>query len=153
MYGLVAKPRDMATSDGSKNATLASIEPALPKLPSDHVLAAIAGDLRQLTAAPDATLITADRELTRFLPSELDRLRTALEAQPVSLETIPPELARDWMLPDGRARVQVVPGAEAPKCSIETLAPRSPTQRDQPSASSRGGTSDRIVLPIAASRT
>ncbi|MBV8335303.1 MAG: MMPL family transporter, partial [Alphaproteobacteria bacterium] len=31
----------------------------------------------------------------------------------VSLETIPPELARDWMLPDGRARVQVVPGAEA----------------------------------------
>ena len=92
---------------------LAKIEPALPKLPSDHVLAAIAGDLRQLTAAPDATLITADRELTRFLPSELDRLRTALEAQPVSLQTIPPELARDWVLLDGRARVQVVPGAAA----------------------------------------
>ena len=36
-----------------------------------------------------------------------------LEAQPVSLQTLPPELTRDWMLPDGRARVQVMPKPEA----------------------------------------
>ena len=87
--------------------------PALPKLPPDHVHAAIADDLRQLAAATDQILISADRTLTRFLLTELDQLRSALEARPASLETLPPELARDWMLPDGRARVQVVPNAEA----------------------------------------
>ena len=45
--------------------------------------------------------------LTRFLPLALDRLRTALDAQPVTLADIPPDLARDWRLPDGRVRVQV----------------------------------------------
>ncbi len=94
-------------------AALEKIVPALPKLPADHVLAAIAGDLRQLAAAPDQILISADRALTRFLLTELDQLRTALDAQPASLQTLPPELARDWMLPDGRARVQVVPNADA----------------------------------------
>ena len=92
---------------------LDKIVPALPKLPPDHVLAAIAGDLRQLTAAPDQVLMSADRALTRFLPTELGQLRRALDAQPASLQTLPPELARDWMLPDGRARVQVVPNTEA----------------------------------------
>jgi len=83
--------------------------PALTKLPSDHVLSAIADDLKKLAAAPDPVLVVVDQALTRFLPSELDQLRNALGGQPVSLQTIPPELARDWVLPDGRARVQVVP--------------------------------------------
>ena len=92
---------------------LDKIVPALPKLPSDHVLAAIADDLRQLAASTDQILISADQALTRFLPTELGQLRSALDARPASLETLPPELARDWMLPDGRARVQVIPKTEA----------------------------------------
>jgi uncharacterized protein len=87
--------------------------PALAKLPGNHILAAIDGDLAKLAAAPDAVVMAADRELTRFLPDELDRLRASLEAEPVSLQTIPPDLARDWLLPDGRARVQVLPKPEA----------------------------------------
>ena len=58
-------------------------------------------------------VIAADRALTRFLPTQLDQLRKSLEAQPVTLQTIPPDLARDWLLPDGRARVQVLPKPEA----------------------------------------
>jgi hopanoid biosynthesis associated RND transporter like protein HpnN len=89
------------------------IAPALSKLPGDHVLAAIAGDLAKLVAAPDPVVVAADQELTRFLPAQLDLLRTSLEATPVTLQTIPPDLARDWVLSDGRARVQVLPKAEA----------------------------------------
>jgi len=85
------------------------IVPALAKLPSDHVLSAIAGDLGKLEAASDQVLVAVDQALTRFLPSELDQLRQALGAQPVSLQTLPSELARDWVLADGRARVQVIP--------------------------------------------
>jgi hopanoid biosynthesis associated RND transporter like protein HpnN len=96
----------------ARNALL-KIVPALEKLPPDHVLAAIAEDLRKLAAAADPVLLAVDQSLTRFLPSELDQLRTALQAQPVSLQTIPPTLARDWVLPDGRARIQVVPNSKA----------------------------------------
>jgi hypothetical protein len=82
-------------------------------LPSESVIAALGDDLRRLASAPDAVLRDLDQELTRFLPMQLDRLRDALEARPVSLQTLPPELVRDWLLPDGRARVQVVPKPEA----------------------------------------
>ncbi len=90
-------------------SALAQIEPALPRLAPDHPLAAIAADLRAMTTAPDPLLLVANTALTRFLPQQLDTLRTALGAEPVSLDTIPEELARDWRLPDGRLRVQVLP--------------------------------------------
>ena len=86
----------------------AQIEPALAKLPKDHPLGAIAGDLRQLMSATDPVLLETNDMLTRFLPDQLDNLRTALTAAPVTLASIPPEVSRDWLLPDGRARVQVM---------------------------------------------
>ncbi|HVZ07442.1 MMPL family transporter [Rhodopila sp.] len=88
---------------------LAQIEPALAKLPPDHPLAGIAQDLRRVETAPDAVLMAMNAALTRFLPDQLDRLRTALGAEPVTLSSIPADFARDWVLPDGRARVQVNP--------------------------------------------
>jgi len=108
--GARATPDEIRTA---ANKALEKIVPALAKLPSDHVLSAIAGDLKKLAAAPGPVLVAVDQALTRFLPSELDQLRNALGARPVSLQTIPSELARDWVLPDGRARVQVVPKPSA----------------------------------------
>ena len=46
----------------------------------------------KIAAAPDTVVIAADRALTRFLPAQLDQLRKSLEAQPVTLQTIPPDL-------------------------------------------------------------
>ncbi len=45
----------------------------------------------------------------RFLPTQLDRLRVALAAKPVTLADVPDDLKAQWMLPDGRARLQVLP--------------------------------------------
>jgi hopanoid biosynthesis associated RND transporter like protein HpnN len=83
------------------------IEAALSKLPKDHPLAQIAGDLTALQSAPEPVLIATNEALTRFLPDELDQLRTALSAEPVTIADVPPDISRDWKLPDGRARVQV----------------------------------------------
>ena len=91
----------------------AALAPALAKPAPDPQLVAIAGDLRRLAAAPDPVVLAANAALTRFLPTQLAQLRSALSAQPVSLHSIPPALARDWVLPDGRARVQVLPKAVA----------------------------------------
>jgi uncharacterized protein len=92
---------------------LDQINPALAKLPKDAPLAAVAQDLDRLKSAPDAVLLATDRSLTRFLPGELDSLRTALSAEPVTLAAIPPDISRDWLLPDGRAKVHVLSTAQA----------------------------------------
>ncbi len=94
-------------------AALAQIDPALEKLPKTHPLALIADDLRRLQTAPDDILTATDAALTRFLPGQLAHLRVALTAEPVTLTSIPADFARDWVLPDGRARVQVNPRPEA----------------------------------------
>ncbi len=94
-------------------AALAQITPALGKLPKDHPLALIADDLRRLQSAPDEVVMATNAALTRFLPGQLDSLRLALSAEPVTLASIPPDLGQDWLLPDGRARVQVNPTTAA----------------------------------------
>ena len=88
---------------------LAVIEPSLAQLPADHPLAEIAGDLSRLSVASDPVVRAADESVTRYLPMLLEQLRVALTAEPVSAASLPPEITRDWLLPDGRARLQVVP--------------------------------------------
>jgi hopanoid biosynthesis associated RND transporter like protein HpnN len=90
---------------------LAQIEPALAKLPKDHPLSEVAADLRVLLRAPDNVAMTANDALTRFLPLQLDHLRQSMNAKKVTRADIPPDIARDWVLPDGRQRLQVMPKA------------------------------------------
>jgi uncharacterized protein len=92
---------------------LAQIEPALHLLPHGDPLNAIANDLGAIAHAPDSTVRAVDGALTRFLPLELDRLRTALGATPAGVSSVPADIARDWVLPDGQARVEVLPVASA----------------------------------------
>ncbi len=92
---------------------LAQLTRAGAKLPSGHPLALIAADLRALSATSGPALLNANEALTRFLPQQLDRLRTSLSAGPVTLASIPEGLARDWRLPDGRVRVQIAAKPDA----------------------------------------
>ncbi len=89
----------------------AEIERAAAKLAADSPLRLIGTDLAALAAAPDAVVMAANAALVQFLPMQLNRLRTALEAHPVTLADVPPAIARDWRLADGRARIQVVGSA------------------------------------------
>lgn len=84
------------------------IDRVLPRLPSDSPLRGIAVDLHSLTTAPDNLLMATSAALVRFLPRQLERLRLLLDARPVTVADVPSDIKRDWMLPDGRARVQVM---------------------------------------------
>jgi hopanoid biosynthesis associated RND transporter like protein HpnN len=113
--GSAAAPVTAEAVRQSAHGALASLDAAAAKLPADDPLRAIAGDLRRLAdpATPDSTVLAANAALTRFLPDTLAQLRTALSAQPVTIADVPEDIARDWRLPDGRARVQAPAKAAA----------------------------------------
>jgi hopanoid biosynthesis associated RND transporter like protein HpnN len=57
-----------------------------------------------------------DRAEAAFIPPlkvALGGLQALLQAQPVTRESLPPDLVRDWTTPDGRARVEVTPKGQA----------------------------------------
>ena len=108
-----ARPATSAEIRTAAQSALAQINPALHLLPQGDPLNAIAGDLGAIAHAPDSTVRAVDGALTRFLPLELDRLRTALGAAPADVSSVPADIARDWLLPDGQARVEVLPVTSA----------------------------------------
>jgi uncharacterized protein len=108
-----ARPATPSQIRTAASSALAQINPALHLLPQGDPLNTIAGDLGEIARAPDSTVRAVDGALTRFLPLELDRLRTALDAAPADVASVPADIARDWLLPDGQARIEVLPVAAA----------------------------------------
>jgi hopanoid biosynthesis associated RND transporter like protein HpnN len=104
-------PPDAAALRQAAAKCLEQLGKAVAPLQSDDPLARIAADLAALTRAPDATLLDANAALVQFLPPMLDRLRLVLSAQSVTLADVPAIIARDYIEPDGAARIQVVPKA------------------------------------------
>jgi hopanoid biosynthesis associated RND transporter like protein HpnN len=105
--------------------------PVLNRLAPDNPLRAITADLQTLAQAPDATLLAANTALVRFLPAQLQRLRDAMSAHAVTLADVPADLRRDYVLPNGQARIQAVPKQDVSDSSnlhrfveqIRTVAP------------------------------
>ena len=109
--GASVRPEDVRLAARTAQAQLVR---AAARLPAGHPVAALAADLQALSTASDTTAMAANESLTRFLPQQLARLRTALSpTMPVGPEAIPAVLARDWRLPDGRVRVQATGKPEA----------------------------------------
>jgi hopanoid biosynthesis associated RND transporter like protein HpnN len=114
-------PFDVAAppSDADLAASLAEAATALSGLAQAPAGAAVradaarlAGLLRRAAAGPPALRARLQAALVGGLPTALDQVRAMLAAEPVSLQTLPPELKRDWLTPDGRARVQVYPAGD-----------------------------------------
>ncbi len=69
----------------------------------------LAAAMTQLAAADPAVRATAAKVITDPLKVVLNDLRGYLKAEPVAVDTLPPELVREWIARDGRARVEVTP--------------------------------------------
>jgi hopanoid biosynthesis associated RND transporter like protein HpnN len=79
--------------------------------PASRSLRRLANVLDRLKAATPDVRIRAQLAVTAPLHVTLDQIRAELEASPVTVETLPPELVEDWMTRDGRARLQVLPSS------------------------------------------
>ncbi len=69
----------------------------------------LAGLLRRVADADTAVRTRLEAAIVDPLRLSLDQLRRQLQPQPISIDTMPAELVRDWMTPQGQARIQVLP--------------------------------------------
>jgi uncharacterized protein len=69
----------------------------------------LAEDLGKLASGDEALRARAQAAMIPSLNTALDELRNYLQAQPVTLETLPPEIAREWVTQDGRYKVEILP--------------------------------------------
>ncbi len=82
----------------------------------------LAEPARSLSAALDRLTVDAksdpgivdrlDSAVFATFPEQMDRLRTAMEAQPVTLKGLPADLREDYVAADGRARIVVTPAID-----------------------------------------
>ncbi len=101
-------PADLRTATLALHDKLAGLD---GKISATDPLSLIRDDLAKLARADDAALLAANAAMVRFLPVQLDQLRAALAAHKITDADVPVEIRRDWLLADGRARVQVFPQA------------------------------------------
>jgi hopanoid biosynthesis associated RND transporter like protein HpnN len=86
-----------------------AIVEANAELPADSPLRGIDAALQKLAKVSDDRLMAMNAAVSRFLPNQLDSLRDALDAKPVTLQTLPESIKRDWVSPNGGVRIQVSP--------------------------------------------
>jgi hypothetical protein len=72
----------------------------------------LSGLLLQLAKADPPVRKEAEAAVVEPLRMSLDQLRDELKPQRITTETIPADLKRAWVTPDGRARVEVLPNGD-----------------------------------------
>ena len=108
-----------APSDQEVIAAIRSTAAYLSKVAGDEKGAGadaareVAGLLERLAGADAGVRGKAEAAIVYPLVYNLDRLRNSLAPHPVTITTLPPNLIRDWVLPDGRARVEALPKGDA----------------------------------------
>jgi hypothetical protein len=69
----------------------------------------LARRLERLAKADPGMRKKAEAAFVEPLKRDLDRLRNMVQPAPVTVASLPPAMARDWLSPDGRARIEVIP--------------------------------------------
>jgi uncharacterized protein len=73
----------------------------------------LGAELQALARGSPAARARATQLLIPPFLTTLEQIRNMLQPRPVSIETLPPELVRQWQTADGRARVSVVPRGDS----------------------------------------
>ncbi len=107
-------------SDADNVASLAAASQALENAASHSgggaaagVARHLAGTLRRLAEGTQSLRARAHDALVPGLNAMLAQIRDALRPQPVALNTLPADLVRDWVAPNGTYRAEVFPAGNA----------------------------------------
>ncbi len=69
----------------------------------------LARRLEMLAGADPGTRKKAEAAFVLPLKRDLDRLGNMAQPEPITVASLPPAMERDWLSPDGRARIEVIP--------------------------------------------
>ena len=69
----------------------------------------LADDLEEVAQGDEALRNRVHAAFVPPLNTDLDELRNYLQAQPVTLETLPAEIAQEWVTKDGRYKIEILP--------------------------------------------
>jgi len=119
--GAVLNPADVdpAPSDQEVVAALQTTAEDLSKAAGNQTGAAaesarhVSGLLKQLASADAGMRAKAAAAIVPPLTFDLDLLRKSLAPEKVTIKTLPPNLVRDWVAPDGKARAEALPKGDA----------------------------------------
>jgi uncharacterized protein len=109
------KETDPPPSDQENVEALSSTADTLTKVagnergPGADAARRLSGLLSRLAKAEPSARKQTEKAVVDPLRVSLDQLRQELKPEHVTVDNIPRDLAREWVIPDGRARVQVLP--------------------------------------------
>jgi hopanoid biosynthesis associated RND transporter like protein HpnN len=121
----VSPPPTDAENIAIINSTIAALNKFAADAPGPGADAAkrLAAAMDTLAKGDQPTRQRADAAFVQPLKTELDNLRRLLKAQPVTRESLPPELVNQWITKDGLARIEIAPsGNENDNATLRTFA-------------------------------
>ena len=75
----------------------------------DPTFSGVAAALTKLAGADPARRAAVEKTLLDGLKIRLEQIRNALRPERVSIDDMPPDLQREWVAADGKARVEIAP--------------------------------------------
>jgi hopanoid biosynthesis associated RND transporter like protein HpnN len=115
LIGPTIEPDELAPAPSDADTKQTLLDTAkqfedVSRLPGASPIAArMATTLRNLADAPPELRAKIGTALLEGMKLRLAQIRSALKAEPITLQNLPPEIVADWTSPDGRARVEVGP--------------------------------------------
>ncbi|WP_292948037.1 MMPL family transporter [Novosphingobium sp.] len=113
-FDILPAPSDaeMIEAMAATRVKLASVRAAHPG-PDGAAARRLDASLDRLAKATPAQRIAVDSMLAQPLGVMLGQMRSALQAEPITRENLPAELAADWQTGSGLSRLQVFPSGDA----------------------------------------
>jgi hopanoid biosynthesis associated RND transporter like protein HpnN len=124
LHGALNPPRDPAPTDKDTVDEIRSTAQHLSKVagtatgPGAEAARRVSDLMTRLAQADVATRTAAQSAFVEPLNHDLNQLRSSLDPQLVTVQDLPATLVRDWLLPDGRARVEALPKGNAQDDSV-----------------------------------
>jgi uncharacterized protein len=115
LMGLSLEPVSVAatpTNDEIRQALKRCAEKLRQAMGSSDIALGLARLLDQAAKADDSLYPLLQRMLVDGLTPRLKLLKSEMTAQPVTLETLPPEVKNDWIAKEGEARVAIFPSGD-----------------------------------------
>jgi uncharacterized protein len=110
---VAAPPTDAEVIDSLNRAAAKLRQATIEDPPLRAATQLLADEFDMLARGSQSVRAKADQMLIPGFVTALEQIRNLLQPQPVSIETLPSELVREWQTLDGRARVSVLPKGDS----------------------------------------